>query len=199
MVPAFPVLGFVVEGLRLDFHLSGGEIPLEVGAVVHGIPEAEFYIGKQFEMPRPVPLVLNRQFQQHTPVFPGDQHGLFQGKAVFCSRDHRVAQAVAAAVEIQGRLGGLPAGIPNTALLRADIHMEAVGIQGAAVVAVAGDPPQSGILIEAVASRRIGHQGEEVLAAQIVDPGQGRGGRGDHIFPLFVIKMAVLHMVPPCI
>ena len=106
---------------------------------------------------------------------------------------------MAAAVKVQRLLGGLPAGVPDRSVRHADVYMEAVGIQRAAVVAVAGNAPQAGVLIEAVASRRIGYQGEEVFAAQIVDPGQRRRRGMDYILPERIIKMTVLHRNPPYI
>ena len=48
---------------------------------------------------------------------------------------------------------------------------------------------------EATAS--VADQGKEVLAAEIVDPGQGSFGRGDDILPRFVVKMAEFHSFPP--
>ena len=56
-------------------------------------------------------------------------------------------------------------------------------------------PAQPRIPVKAVAAAGVGHQTEEVLAAQIVDPGQGRAGRVDHVFPMHIIKMSEFHTI----
>ena len=76
MVPALPVLGFVIQGVLFNFHLSCGEIPLEIGAVVHGIPQAELHIGEEAHFLRFRRFVADRQFQQQAIVTVWHQHGL---------------------------------------------------------------------------------------------------------------------------
>ena len=49
VIPPLAVFGFVINGVRLDLNLADGEVPLEVGAVVHRVPEAEFHIREHIE------------------------------------------------------------------------------------------------------------------------------------------------------
>ena len=47
MVAALPVLGLVVDGAALYLHFAGGEVALEVGGVVLGVPQAELHEAEQ--------------------------------------------------------------------------------------------------------------------------------------------------------
>ena len=114
--------------------------------------------------------------------------------AVLLTGQDGVAQTVAAAVGVQLGLGGLPAGVPDRAAV-VDVDAVAVHIQWGVVVAVAGDAAQPSIPIKAVAAAGVGHEAEKVLAAQIVDPRQGRARGVDHVFPVCIIKMSEFHKI----
>ena len=43
VVPALAVLRFVVNDAPLHFHLADGKVPLEVGGVVLGVPQAKLH------------------------------------------------------------------------------------------------------------------------------------------------------------
>lgn len=43
MSAALAVLGFVVDLRTLDLNFADAEVSLEVGHIVHGVPEAELY------------------------------------------------------------------------------------------------------------------------------------------------------------
>jgi hypothetical protein len=68
-----------------------------------------------------------------------------------------------------------------------------VHVQRRVIVAVAGQAAHPGIPVKAVTARRVGDQTEEVLAAKVVDPGQGRLRGGDDVFLVPVIKISELH------
>ena len=95
------------------------------------------------------------------------------------------------------RFRGLPAGVPDS-LSVFDVYMEALLIGRAVIIAVAGQPTQPRVTIEAVAACRVGQEREKILTAEIVDPWKRCARVGDHIFPLLVVKMAELHLeLPP--
>ena len=101
---------------------------------------------------------------------------------------------MAALILFQIRLDGHPAGRPEVAVF-VDIIIFSAGVRGNVVVAIASQTEHARILIEGIAAGGIGHQGEKVLFAQIVDPGVRRVGAGDDVFAGSVIKIAVLHGV----
>ena len=192
VVAALPVLGLMINGAALYLYFTGGEVALEVGAVVHSIPQAKLHIAEHIQRAGGGRLIFQSQAVDLTGVAPGDEDFLRGSNAVFLALKNGVAQAVAAGVVIQRRLGGLPAGVPDSAAI-VDIDAVAVHIQRGVVVAVAGDAAEPGIPVKAVAARRVGDQAEKVLTAQVVDPWQwGLWGIND-ILPAFIIKVTKLH------
>ena len=194
VVAALAVLGLVVDGAAHDLHFAGGEVALEVGAVVHGVPQAELHVAEHIQRAGGIGLVFQRQAVDLAGVAARDEQLLLGADAVLLTGQDGVAQTVAAAVSVQLGLGGLPAGVPDRAAV-VDVDAVAVHIQRRVVVAVTGDAAQPRIPVKAVAAAGVGHQTEEVLAAQIVDPGQRRAGRVDHVFPMHIIKMSEFHTI----
>ena len=95
---------------------------------------------------------------------------------------------------VQLGLDGLPAGIPHGVAIL-DVEVAAAVVHGHVVVAVAGHAAQTGVTIEAIAAGGIADDAEELLAAQVVDPGQ-RSRRGcNHIFPPGIIKVSEFHVL----
>ena len=192
VVAAFAVLGLVVDDAGLHLHFAGGEVALEVGAVVDGVPQAELHIAEDVQLLHGVGVVLQGQAVQLAGVAFGYEQLLRGGHAVLLALDHGVAQAVAAGVAVQRGLGGLPAGVPD-GIAVLDVDVVAVHVQRGAVVAVAGQAAHPGVAVEAVAARRVGDKAEEILAAQVVDPGQGRARGGDDVFLAFIIEVTESH------
>ena len=126
MVPALPVLGLVIDGPVGNLHLTGGEVALEVGGIVHGVPQTEFQIGEDRNRLRGFRPVGYGEAHQQAVVAVGDHHFLFGGNSVLFALQNRIAQAVTALVSIQLRLSGLPAGIPHGSVGIAHINVEAV-------------------------------------------------------------------------
>ena len=192
VIPPLPVLGLVIDRGAQDLHLAGGVVALEVGAVIHGVPEAELHIGEEAQRLVCGTLVADGDAHEQTVVPQRDEELLPDANALFLSLDHGVAQAVAAGITVQLRLHRLPAGIPDL-LAVLYIDMKALGIQRTVVVAVARQPAQPRVSVKGVAARGIGAECEKGLAAQIIDPGQGRARSGDHILPARIIKISELH------
>ena len=192
VVAALAVLGLVVDDAALYLYLTGGVVALEVGAVVHGIPQAELHIAEQIQLLDNGAAVAHCHPVQLTGIPLGDEQLLPGGHTVLFALQNGVAQTVAAAVTVQRGLGGLPARVPyGFAIL--DVDPVAVHVQRGIVVAVAGQAAHPGVPVKAVTARRVGDQTEEVLAAKVVDPGQGRLRGGDDVFLILVIKISELH------
>ena len=192
VVAALPILGLVVDDPRLHLHLAGGKVALEVGAVVHGVPQAELHIAEHVKLPGAVAAVGQGQAVQLAGVALGDEQLLPGGHTVLFALHNGVAQTVAAAVTVQRGLGGLPTRVPHGVAVL-DVDAVTVHVQRRVIVAVAGQAAHPGIPVKAVTARRVGDQTEEVLAAKVVDPGQGRLRGGDDVFLVPVIKISELH------
>ena len=192
VIPALPVLCLMIDGTFHHFHLAGGKVALEIGAVVHGIPQAELHIAEHVQRAGGSGLVFQRQPVDLTGIAPGHEQLLSGRNAVFFALQDRVAKTVAAGVTVQFRLGGLPARVPDGAAI-VDVDAVAVHVQRGIVVAVAGQAAHPGVPVKAVTARCVGDQTEEVLTAKVVDPGQGRLRGGDDVFLILVIKISELH------
>ena len=195
VIPPLAVFGFVINGVRLQLDLADGEVPLEVGAVVHRVPEAELYIGEHIERLFRGSPIFQRQPDEQAVVALRDQQRLCGRNTIFLPLDHAVAEAVAAGIAVQLRFRGLPAGVPD-GIAVFDVNMEALLIDRAVVVAVAGQPAQPRVAIEAVAARRIRQECEKILAPQVVDPRQRRARACDHVFTPLIVKETKLHPKP---
>ena len=95
MVPALAVFGFVVDGVRLELDLADGEVSLEIGAVVHRVPEAELQIREHIERLFRGSFVFQRQPDEQAVVALRDQQRLCGRNTIFLPLDHAVAEAVA--------------------------------------------------------------------------------------------------------
>ena len=85
----------------------------------------------------------------------------------------------------------LPSGVPDRIAVF-DIEVFAVIIIRNIVIAVAGNSQQLGIFIECIAAHCVRDQREEVLVAEVIDPGQRCLRSCDDILAVFVIKITVL-------
>ena len=196
VIPPLAVFGFVINGVRLQLDLADGEVPLEVGAVVHRVPEAELYIGEHIERLFRGSPIFQRQPDEQAVVALRDQQRLCGRNTIFLPLNHAVAEAVAAGIAVQLRFRGLPAGVPD-GIAVFDVNMEALLIDRAVIVAVAGQPAQPRVAIEAVAARRIRQECEKILAPQVVDPRQRRARACDHVLAPLIVKETKLHLRTP--
>jgi len=95
-------------------------------------------------------------------------------------------------ISIQFCFAGFPARRPDGISIF-DVEVFPSGIHGNIVVPVAGDAPEFGIPAKRIAPCRIGYQGKEIFCPEVIDPGPGSPGIGDHIFPVLVVEIAVFH------
>jgi hypothetical protein len=141
-------------------------------------------------------LILKSQFVDFGVGSVRHKTGKFGAYTVFFANETGVAEAVVALIVVEIGLSGLPAGIPNGVSIF-DIVIAATCVDWHVVVAVAGETPELGIFVEAVAASRVGDETEELLVAEIVNP-RVRGLRvSDYIFPVGVIKISVFHILFP--
>ena len=194
MIAALAVLGLVVNGGAAIFklHLGQSVVALEVGGVVLSVPQAELDEAVQAQLLFFAAFVGQLHLGHLGAEAAGNHHGLLGLDAVLAGGDGGVAGADAALIAVQLGLGGLPAGIPDGAVV-VDVEVVSASIGGHVVVAIAGEAQQAGVLAEGVAAGGVAHQGEEVFAAQIVDPGIGSVRSGDDILASCVIKETIFH------
>ena len=125
-----------------------------------------------------------------------NESSLGAAQPIFLALDDGITHAVAAGIFIQLCFGGLPAGVPHEISIF-DVEIAAAIIYRHIVVAIAGNSPQTGIPIEAIATGRIAHQAKHIFAAQVVDPRVGCPWRVDDVFSVLIVKVAVLHDAKP--
>ncbi len=197
VVAALLVFGLVIDDGAVNLDLARREVALKVLHVGGSVPEAPLGEREQLQALGLAGEVLEREFLHLAPFLQGNEEEHRGLHAVLLARDAGVAHAVAALVAVEGRLAGFPSGIPDDSLLFTlssllyNIEISSAVVHGHAVVAVARDAAELGVLEERVAAGGIGNQGEEVLVAQVVDPGPGRLGIGDDIFAMCVVEMSV--------
>ncbi len=192
VIAPLTIFCLVIDRRTHDLHLAGGIVALEVGAVVHGVPEAEFHVGEKAQLFFFGALIANADAHEQAVVPLRDEELLADCHAVLCPFDHGIAQAVAAKVRIQLLLHRLPARIPDRPVVLY-IDMKAFGIQGTVVVTIARKTAKPCVAEKGVAPRGIGAERKKGFAAQVVDPGQGRARRGDHVLPARIVKISELH------
>ena len=131
---------------------------------------------------------------------PVDFAGIFyrdEGKQIgpdiiLSAGDPGIAKTVAAFIAVQRRPGRLPAGVPDRITVFNVVIASAL-IGWTIIVAVAGQTKKLGIFIEGIAASGIGNQAEEILRAEIIDPGKGCFGSFDDIFLCRIVKMTEFH------
>ena len=197
VIAALAVLGDMIDGAALHLDLAGGKVALEVSRVVLRVPEAELHKAEHIDPLLPIGAVFQGQAGDQRVLAARHKRGLLGAQPVFFAQDAGIAQAVAALVTVQRRFDGHPAG-GKDAVAVAQVEILAARVGGHAVVAVARQPQQARVAVEAVAAPCVGQEREESLAAQIVDPGGGGIRSCDDIFPGCVVKIAVFHGDPPC-
>ena len=93
VIPALPVLCLMIDGTFHHFHLAGGKVALEIGAVVHGIPQAELHIAEHVQRAGAAVLFssVSRSISQASPrgtkKFLSGRNADFSRPAGSCSPD----------------------------------------------------------------------------------------------------------------
>jgi len=83
------------------------------------------------------------------------------------------------------------------AFIVADVDVTPAVIERNVVISPARDAAQTCIAVEGVTTGGVGYDAEVCLASQIVDPRQWRIWLSDYVFPVLVVKIAVLHTTSP--
>ncbi len=194
VVPSFAVLGLVEDDAVLDLDLADGVVALEVGGVVVGVPEAPFDRAEERDVGRGFPLVGHSGAPDLEVLAERHEVRGLGVDARGARADRGVAHAVSALVVVHLAADRLPAGTPiGAGVVVAHVDVAAADVEGGVVVAVAGQTPQTGILVERVAPGGVGDEPEIVFRAEIVDPGQGRVRPRDDIFPSRVVEPSEPH------
>ena len=144
----------MVDRGSVDLNFAGAEITLEVGHVIHGIPQAEFHIGKQGEILFLIGFIGQCQFIYFTRSAHRDKIGEDGGNAVLFSFKNRVAKTVAAFVVVKFGLGRHPARIPY-GISVLDKVVKTVAVQWYVVIAVSGQAKELRVFVKAVSSAGI--------------------------------------------
>ena len=113
-------------------------------------------------------------------------------QAAAASGDARVTHAVTGFKRVEVGPVREVRGAPNVSPL-IDAEDSSPSVDGHIVVAVAQQAAHLGITVEGVAASGVGNEGEEVLGAQVVDPGVGGVWGGNNVLACCVVEVAVLH------
>ena len=157
VIAALAVFGLVVDDRVLDFDLTGREVALEVLHVGRCIPQAPLGKGEQLEAFHLIAVVGERELLHLGPGVQGhkEQHRCLD--TVLAARDAGVVHAMTALIAVERRLAGLPSRIPHGAAI-VDVEVATAVVHRHAVVAVARQAAELGILVEAVAAGGVGNQ-----------------------------------------
>jgi len=103
---------------------------------------------------------------------------------------------VSAFISVQPDAHGHPPGGPTQAVfIIPQVKAAPAHVKRRVVIAVARNPAQAGVFIEAVTTACVAYQTIKIPAAQIVYPGQGCIRSGDYVLPGLVIKITVTHFL----
>lgn len=120
------------------------------------------------------------------------EEGDFCGDVILLTGNDGITHAVAAGICVQVCLYRRPARRPyGFAVL--DVEITAAHVYRYVIVAITGDPAQTGILIEVIAAGGVGDQREKLLCAQIVNPGIRSLRILNDVFFVCVIEIAKFH------
>ena len=169
VIAPLPVFRLMVNGTVLHLHFAGGEIPLEIGGIIHGIPKTEFHQAEDVHS-----AVGIRAVGENKPVYltviPEGNKGLqLRLQPVLFALDNGVSQAVTAAVAVQFGLNRLPSGIPyRIPVLYIEIASALIG--RSIVVAVSCQTEKLGIPVKGISAGGIRDQTEKIRGSEIINP-----------------------------
>ncbi len=192
MVPALPILGRVIDDPIRHLDLAGGVVPLKVGLVLPCVPQAELDGAEQRERRDPVPVVGDPRAPDLERGTQRDEVEGFGVDPTAPRADDRVAQAVSAAVLLEIRSHRLPRRGPELAARPVtEVEEAAAGVARCVVVPVPRQSSEPGIPVEGVPTGGVRDDAEEVLAPQVVDPGQRCVGARDDVLASLIVEAAV--------
>ena len=191
VVAALAVLGLVVDCAALDLDFADRVGALVVRHVVQCFEEAELDVRKETQLLGLLGLVADGDFPDLEILAGRYEHQLLDLDAILLAGDAGVAKAMAALEGIEFGAGRFPTGIPDRLAL---LHIQeaAVVIHRVVVVAITREATELGVLPEGVAARGLRRHAEELVLAEIIQPGQGRVWACDNIFAVGVVKVSVV-------
>jgi len=196
VVAALTVLSLVIDGAADDLDFADGEVSLEVGHIIISVPQTELNEAEELDLLCSVGGV----GQGDLVKLAGGTHryhsGLGSGNAALCRGNLGIAETVTALVAVELSLDRLPAKRPYIAAV-VYVEVTTACIGGNVVVAITGKAQKTSVLVEAITAGSVGEQTEEVLTAQIVDPGIGSVRSGYAIFSGGIVKETKFHSGPP--
>ena len=153
MVATLLIFCLMIDGgtTILYLHLACRPVTLEILHIGSRIPQTPLCKGEQFQRLNTVGSILQRQFLYLSPCLQGDeeQHrGLYP---ILGTSNTGIVHAMTTLIRVERRLTGFPTWIPyRLAIL--DIEIATTGIHRHAIIAIAYDAAELGILIEVVAT-----------------------------------------------
>ena len=94
----------MVKSGTMDLNFTGGEVTLEVGHIIHCIPQTELYVREYGKITGFITLVRKGKFADLTGLTNRDKGGKFCSQFIFTSFKYGITHAVTAAIGIQFRL-----------------------------------------------------------------------------------------------
>ena len=189
---ALAVLGRVHErgAAALDVDLADRVRALEVGHVAERLVETEFDVREEAQVLRRGAGVADGRPPDLDGLAGRHEEEQLDLDTGLGAGDPRVAEPVPALVAVERRPRRLPARAPDRAAV---VHVEIAAdrVERCVVVAVARQPPQAGVAPERVAATRVRAETEQVVLAQVVEPGKGRVRPVDDVLPGGIVERAV--------
>ena len=189
MVATLLVFGLVVDGRSVDFHFTRRPIALEILHIGGSVPKAPFGKREEFEVLHLGTLVGEGKFLHFGPGLERDEKEHRSLYPILRTCDAGIVHAMTALVTIEGSLAWFPAGVPYRAAV-VDVEIAATIVHRHAIVAVAGDAAELGILVEIVAACGVGDETEEIFVPEVVDPREWCCRVGDDVFAVGIIEVA---------
>ena len=137
MISALSVFGLMIKSRTVDLNLTGGEVTLEVGHIVHCIPQTELYIWENRKITGFIALIGKGEFADFTCLTDRNKRGKLCGQFIFGSFKYGITHTVTAAVSIQFCFGRHPARIPDRVTIF-NIVVMSIGIERYIIIAVSG-------------------------------------------------------------
>ena len=135
----------------MDLYFAGREVTLEVGHIVHCVPQTEFHIGKYLKFLWGIRVICQGKLVDLTGVTHRDEISQLRGQTILAASKLGVSHTVTALVGIKLCLGWHPARIPDGVSFF-NIVVMTVAIVRYIVVTITGQAEKLRILLEAVST-----------------------------------------------
>jgi hypothetical protein len=192
VIAPLAVFRLVINGAVDDFDFAGAEVALVVRHVVVGVPQAKFDVRKELDGLRRFAAIGHGHAVHLGRVPQRNEERLLDADALSLAGNLRVAQAVAALVEIELALDGHVRGRPRVTSV-VDVEVAAADVGRRVVVPIARQAAQARVAVKAVATRLMRDQTKEVLAAEVVDPRIRSTRCRDDVFAAGIVEVTESH------